>query len=229
MRCVIFLAGAIADDQPVLDLTRTASCLICADGGVAHVRRLGLRPDLLIGDLDSVSADDLAWIQVTSVPVRQYPCEKDETDAELAILAAAELLPAQGGPAQRHEIILAGALGDRPDHVLGTQLLACRMAVQLAAQACRFILTDGRCSLYTLCGGQTLDIDLPARSEKVWLVSVVPISSTTSGLSYSGLAYPLSGAALPQGSTRGLSNRISGSQARISLDEGVALVIVLPE
>jgi thiamine pyrophosphokinase len=229
MRCVIFLSGSIVDDLPVLDLARTASLLICADGGVAHARRMGLIPNLLVGDLDSVTDADLAWIRAERVPVRQFPCDKDETDAELAILAAVEQLSELGSPAQRHEIVLAGALGDRPDHVLGTQLLACRMAAKLAAQDCRFILTDGSCTLYTLCSGQILDLDLHQHTEKQWLVSVIPISSVVRGLSNTGLAYPLSGAELPLGSTRGLSNRVSGTPVRISLDEGVALVIVLPE
>lgn len=229
MRCVIFLSGSIVDDLPVLDLARTASFLICADGGVAHARRLGLRPNLLVGDLDSVTDADLAWIRAERVPVRQFPCDKDETDAELAILAAVEQLPGNDSPEQPHEIVLAGALGDRPDHVLGTQLLACRMAAKLAAQDCRFILTDGRCTLYTICGGQILDLDLHQHAEKQWLVSVIPISSVVRGLSNAGLVYPLNGAELPLGSTRGLSNRVSGTPVRISLDEGVALVIVLSE
>jgi thiamine pyrophosphokinase len=228
MRCLIFLAGAILDDEPVRMLATQSSCVICADGGLAHAIRLGIRPDLLIGDFDSAAAADLDWARREQVPIRAFNRDKDETDAELAVLAALEQLPAVPPP-EACELVLAGALGDRPDHVLANQLLACRLAEQTAGMNCRFRLTDGRSDLYTLAGGQCLSLELPAYKTHPLAVSAIAISRAAGGLTYAGLAFPLENATLPLGSTRGLSNRVVASPVRISLTAGMILVIVTPE
>jgi thiamine pyrophosphokinase len=231
MRTLIFLAGTICDDSPIRLLAAQADCVICADGGLAHARRLGLQPDLLVGDLDSVIAQDLAWAQARQIPLRTYSRDKDETDAELAVQAALEQMPgpgATGEPVPR-EIILAGASGDRPDHVLANQLLVSRLAEQTAALGCRFRLTDGRSDLYTLIGGQSLSLNLPLYTERPLAVSAVTISPVAIGLTYAGLAFPLDHAILPLGSTRGLSNRVVASPVHISLTAGIILILVTPE
>jgi thiamine pyrophosphokinase len=222
LRCVIFLSGDIKEDGAVRAILGTAGFVICADGGVRHARRLDARPDLLVGDLDSVSEEDLAWIESRQVPVCRFSPVKDETDAELAILEA--MARCKGSPGL-HEIILAGAFGSRPDHVLATQFLAARFA----AAGWRFILTDGRSSLYTLSGGQSLTFDLPVYADCPLAVSAVPVTASISGLTYEGLLYPLADVSLNMGSTRGVSNRVAGRPVRIILDAGVLFIVVTPE
>lgn len=60
--------------------------VIAADGGLAHARVLGVNPQLLVGDLDSVEAADLRRHE--SVPVESHPTDKDQLDLELALAAA---------------------------------------------------------------------------------------------------------------------------------------------
>lgn len=215
MRCVIVLAGEIRDDQAARDWLKDAGRVICADGGARHLRRLEFRPDMLVGDLDSISEEDLAWLNSQSVPVRKFPVSKDETDSELAILTTLEDLPE---PRVQHEIIVLAALGSRPDHVLANQM----MAAQLAADGWRLMLTDGVTCIYTLTAGQTLILE-PDVTEAI---SAIPVAGPVSGLTYEGLLYPLENVTLPMGSTRGVSNRVAANPVQIRLTSGVLLVIV---
>lgn len=218
MRCVIVLAGEIRNDKAARDWLKEAGRVICADGGARHLRRLEFRPDMLVGDLDSISEEDLAWLNSQSVPVRKFPVSKDETDSELAILTTLEDLPE---PRVQHEIIVLAALGSRPDHVLANQM----MAAQLAADGWRLMLTDGVTCIYTLTAGQTLVLE-PDSSQAI---SAIPVAGPVSGLTYEGLLYPLDNVALPMGSTRGVSNRVAANPVKIKLTSGVLLVIVTPE
>jgi thiamine pyrophosphokinase len=222
MRCLVILAGSILDDQAARSWLETADRIVCADGGARHLHRLGFRPDLLVGDLDSISPADLAWLEKQNVPVRRYPAEKNETDSELAVQAALANLPEPPG---QHEVIILGAFGSRPDHVLANQMLAAK----LAGEGWRLVLSDGRSSAYTLAGGQSLALELPDADGQLLAISVIPLTAEISGLTYQGLAYPLTNATLRLGSTRGLSNRLAASPAIATLAAGILLLIVTPE
>jgi thiamine pyrophosphokinase len=221
VRVLIFLSGSICDDRPILALARSADCLICADGGVRHARRLGLRPDLVVGDMDSATDDDRAFIDTNQIPLSLHPRDKDETDAELAVQAALRQLDPEG----KQTIMLAGAFGSRPDHVLATQLLAAAQASPLR----HFQLTDGRSSFYTLAGPDTLILDLPPDELDNLVISAIPVSPRVEGLTYEGLLFPLADVSLEQGSSRGVSNKAIRSPIWISLSAGRLLVAVTPE
>lgn len=221
MLSVIVLAGDILDDRSCSRWLQEAGDIICADGGARHLQRLGILPDLLLGDLDSIDDLALAWLRKHSVPVERHPVVKDETDAQLALLRAIERKPARE-PEQG--IIILGALGSRPDHVLATQLMAARLAEKNRA----ILLSDGQSRIYSLVGGQTIQISLSQAG--AWLVSVLAISEKITGLSYTGLEYKLTDATLLAGDSKGVSNRLAASgQATVSLKEGRALVVVTPQ
>jgi thiamine pyrophosphokinase len=222
VRSLVILSGEIRDDDAARTMLARSDRVVCADGGAKHLHRLNFRPDLLVGDLDSISPVDRAWLDNLAVPVREYPAVKDETDAELAILAAMEDLPEPRG---QHELIVLAALGSRPDHVLANQLLAARLAIQ----GWQLILTDGESMIYTLTGGQTLTLDLPVDQANPMAVSAIPVTGLVAGLTYSGLTYPLNDATLEFGSTRGVSNRVKKCPVTIQLQSGVLLIVVTPE
>jgi len=223
MLSVIVLSGNIEDDQTCQYWLRQADDIIAADGGARHLQRMQITPHLMIGDMDSVDSQALAWIRSRFVPVERYRINKDETDAELAVTAAIRRKP----PAVReHSLIVLGALGSRPDHVLANQMLA----VRLAGPDRALLLSDGITRIYTVAGGQCLDIRMPDRRAGRWSVSVVPMSDTISGLTYTGLEYLLTDAKLNRGSTRGISNRLTeAGRCTITLKSGVCLVIITPE
>ena len=223
MRCVIVLSGEIRDDNAARSWLADAGRLICADGGARHLHRLGVKPDLLVGDFDSINCEDRTWLDSLQVPVRKFPVAKNETDSEIALQITLEGLPEPRG---QHEIVVLAAFGDRPDHVLANQLLA----AHLAAEGWRLVLTDGIDTLYTLAGGQTLTLDLPTYDQQALAVSAIPAAGPASGVTYaSGLLYPLDRANLPLGSTRGVSNRVTASPVVISLEKGVLMVVVTRE
>jgi thiamine pyrophosphokinase len=222
MRHAVVLSGTILDDAAVITWLAGVDRLICADGGARHLRRMNLLPDLLIGDMDSISAEDKDWLASHHVPVQQFPAVKDQTDAELAIRSAMTGLPEPHGS---HELLVAGAFGSRPDHVLANQLLA----ASLASQGWRFTLTDGRSWLYTLSAGQSLVLQAKDFPAIPLAVSAIPVTPETTGLTYQGLAYPLKDARLTLGSTLGVSNLISKFPVKISLESGILLVIITPQ
>src|SRR5579859_5466672 len=102
MTTVVVLSGG--PDRPAVDTVPPGATVIAADGGAEVARHLGLEVDLVVGDLDSISAATLAGI----AQVERHAAEKDATDLELALTAALRLEP-------ERILVLAGA-GGRLDH-----------------------------------------------------------------------------------------------------------------
>ncbi len=109
-RIVIFANGELPNLKKARALLRPDDYIICADGGRRHALALGLRPDLIIGDMDSVEKEQLQKLQADDVAIEFFPRDKNETDLELAINHAVELKPEQ--------IIIVAALGGRLDQTL---------------------------------------------------------------------------------------------------------------
>jgi thiamine pyrophosphokinase len=222
MRSVIVLSGTIRNDAAFLAFIDQADDILAADGGVRHLRRLSRYPHLLIGDLDSIDASDLAWIRRQNIPIEQYPVRKNETDSELAIKTAIQ----RNVTGSSQEIILVGAFGSRLDHTWGTQLVAAGLSKPNRI----FLLTDGVTRVYTLTGGQSLELDADDLGSGPWVVSTISVANISRGLSYTGLDYPLSKGVLHRSKTLGISNHFSASgRATLSLEQGSVLVIITPE
>lgn len=206
-RVLIFANGMIENDQVVAQLARSAGLLVAADGGARHLTRLGLRPDLLVGDLDSLSAAEVDALDRTGVEILRYPPEKDETDLELAIQAAL----ARGCT----DLVIIAALGGRLDQTLGNIFLL-GLPVLQAVQA---RLDDGRDELFLIRGqghveGQAGDV-----------VSLLPLGGPARGIRTSGLRYPLQGETLYPERTRGISNVLTNEHAHVELRDGVLICI----
>jgi len=192
------------------------SLLVAVDGGLRLALSLTdeLRhPDYLIGDLDSVGAAALAQIEANGhTQIVRHPTEKNETDLELAL----ELLSARGVD----HVVLVGISGGRLDQVLGNMLL---LAARDWPFSIDFYGVDGTGHLLT-----------PQRSWSAALapgsvVSLLPLSQLVSGITTTGLYYPLSDATLVFGSPRGLSNVIEASTSTVTLNSGKLLLIMPPD
>ena len=187
--------------------------IVAADGGAAKAPLAGLRPDLLVGDADSLDAAGLAAVRAAAIPVELVPAAKDESDMELAILAA------QARGATR--ITVLGALGGpRFDHALANAWLLAHPA--LAGRAVVLLDATTRIRLLDATGG-------PAAAELIGragdLVSLFAFGADAEGVSTAGLAYALHDELLPVGPARGLSNVRSGPTARVVLRAGRLLVV----
>jgi thiamine pyrophosphokinase len=186
--------------------------VIAADGGARHAAALGRRIDLWVGDGDSIGEAELADLAAAGVPIRRAAVAKDESDAELALIAAVD--------AGASRITIVGALGGaRVDHglanvwLLGHPGLAGR-DVRLVDAAARIRLVGpGRADL----AGRVGD-----------LVSLLPFGGDASGLTTAGLRYPLRDETLASGPSRGLSNVRDAGDASLTVGSGRILVVETP-
>lgn len=202
MRAVIFLNGELGDLQMLRSLLREDDFLIAADGGLQHLRRMVLVPQLLIGDLDSVTEEDLAWLEQRRVEIRRFPKDKDFTDLELALQAAKE----RG----YSEIMLVAALGGRVDQMLANLLIPHLQGLS----DCRIHLEDGRTEIYFLRNQVTI------QGKAGDILSLLALCQPAHGVRTTGLKFPLNSETLSPGQTRGISNVMQAEQARIDLDWG---------
>ncbi len=201
-RIIIFANGPIADvEGEARRYLRPTDRLIAADGGMRHLRALGLRPERIIGDGDSLPPD----LDLSDIPFIRYPAAKDETDLELALLwAAQEPTP---------EIGVLGALGGRLDHELANLLLLA--LPQLRGKEVWMAGNGWRVTC--LHGGETRSV----RAAPGTTLSLIPLGGPAQGIRTQGLAYPLRDEPLHFGPARGVSNVLTQDVVTISLREGL--------
>lgn len=208
MRAVVVSHGEV-DPGDVVHV-RGAELVVAADGGTEHLARWGVRPHLVIGDLDSLSEAAREQLGIGPERIEPWPREKDKTDTELAIERAISL--------GASEIVVVGALGGpRLDHALANTLLLA--APSSTAAALR--LVRGPLSLQALRDGQRAAI---AGTEGE-LVTLLAIGGDAEGVRSDGLRYELRGETLPLGSSRGVSNEVARRGASVSVERGILLVV----
>lgn len=211
MRAVVFANGRLT--HPHLDraILRPDDWILAADGGAVHCRELGVVPDVVIGDLDSAPQDEIDRLRAGGAQVLDHPRRKDQTDLELALAHAYE-----GGA---DEIVILAAMGERWDQTLANVLLL--RSINLPSGRTRIV--DGTQQIGILRGGDVIRLDgLPGDT-----VSLLPIAGDAVGVTSRGLEYPLEGATLVFGASRGVSNSLTEAEAEVRLLEGVLLVVVI--
>lgn len=208
MRGVVFINGTIDDYAAVSRWLRTEDYHVAADGGAHHALALGCHLNAIVGDLDSLEPDLVERLAGTGVEIIRYPVIKDQTDLELAIEFALQ----QGV----EEILLVGAVGGRLDQTLANLLI-------LAQREWPALLTliEHNQLAQLLRPGQSLV--LQARPGDT--VSALPLSDTVTGITYTGMRYPLTNATLHLGSTRGISNEVVTTPATVTIATGRLLLI----
>jgi len=212
LRTIIFANGMLADLKTAQKIINPADLIIAADGGALYCLALGINPQVVIGDFDSLDEATLIKLQTQGVKFMRYPTQKNETDLELALQYASE----QGSA----EILVLGALGvDRWDMALGNLLLLAHPGL---AQT-RVMLVDSNQEIFPLHPGQTLVI----HGRPGDTVSLVPIQGDASGITTQGLEYPLQDGTLHFGFTRGISNTLLGETASIHLKQGFLICTII--
>ncbi len=211
MRALIFANGRLDCLDTVRDILRPDDLIIAADGGARHCQELGLAPDLLIGDFDSLSPEDLERFREQNVQIIPHPARKDQTDLELALRQALK--------SGANQMIVFGALGRRRDMSIANILLMA--APEFSGVDIRIQEKDQE--IRVLRAGGTLRI----QGEKGDTLSLLPLTGDAAGVSLEGLEYPLKDETLPFGATRGVSNVMARNVAAISLKQGVLLCLLL--
>lgn len=204
MIAIIFAAGEITN-RHILRLTSDpGNIIIAADGGAKHCMALNLIPDVLIGDLDSVSSQEVDKLQASGVRIIRHSQRKDFTDLELALQFAC-----QEGALEIH---IYGALGLRWDQTLANLMLIASPEFT----HCSIHIIDDNQTIFLLQGNSTIEIS----GQPGDTISLIPIGGDVRGVTTHGLEYPLKNENLLFGNTRGVSNVLVSSPAKIIQKEG---------
>ena len=207
-RAIIFANGRMEAPPPIIKNINSSDLIIAADGGTHHCKSLGITPNVIIGDFDSLDPKDVTIYQQAGVEIIQYPAHKDETDLELALQLALKN--------EVTHVFIIGALGDRWDMTIANVLLAAHPEFsQLTIR-----LLDGSQELTILRGeGQ---IDIAGRPGSI--LSLIPIAGDAHGITTHGLEYPLNNETLYFGTSRGVSNVFLHAHAKVIIREGILLI-----
>ena len=207
MKGVIVCSGSISDYTYLHKYFDNADLVICADGGARHLRNFGIMPDILVGDLDSISHSDYESLKDAGIEIIKFPVQKDMTDAQLAV----ELAIQKGCKT----VVMIGALGSRLDHSISNVNLLKRL---LDADVKGIIANEHNEAVL-------INSNICLKKEDGIKVSLLPLTTYVSGVTTKGLYYPLEDATLEIGSTWGVSNEFSDDTASVSITDGLLLVI----
>jgi thiamine pyrophosphokinase len=205
---VVVVAGGPAPDPEAALAVPLGARVIAADEGLEHAVAVGLDVSVAVGDFDSVSPEALAAAERAGVRVERHPAEKDATDLELALDHALVL-------GARRVLVLAGDGAGRLDHLLAALLL-------LASPRYESVEIDavvGATRVHVVRGER----ELAGRPGE--LVTLLAVNGPAHGVTTDGLAYPLRAETLEPGSSRGVSNVLTGERATVKVESGVLLVI----
>jgi thiamine pyrophosphokinase len=208
MRAIIFANGRLTDVQAARDLICADDLVIAVDGGTRHVWEVGVDPQLVIGDLDSLTLPEQDRLRSSGAQIRSFPPRKDETDLELALLHAAS----EGVDS----IVLLAALGGRLDQTIANLLLLALpeldgidVRIVEGAQVTFLIRREA------LIEGQPGDT-----------VSLIPLGGDAVGVTTEGLEWRLDGDTLHFGPARGVSNVLTADWASVRVRQGLLLCVV---
>lgn len=197
-RCVIFCAGGF---EKLARPIQKDDYILAADGGLAHLQKLGLTPDGIIGDFDS-----LGYVPQNS---QVFPVEKDDTDSMLAVRKGLEL--------GYKEFILYGALdGPRLDHTIANL----QTLLFLESQGAKGTLVGLKYLITTVKNGV---LKLPLAQEGI--VSVFCLGEKARGVTIRGLKYGLENGQLDSGFPLGVSNHFVGKESSVAVEEGTLIVM----
>ena len=197
-KCIIFCAAGFDGLAAPL---QQEDFVIAADGGLEHTRKLGITPDVILGDFDS-----LGYIP-TGAAV--FPVEKDDTDSMLAVRRGLDL-------GYRHFVLYGALDGDRLDHTVANL-----QTLQFLADhgATGFLVGLTQIATVVKNGG----LCLPAVDDGI--ISVFCMGSDARGVTIEGLQYSLTDGTLTAGFPLGVSNHFVGKNGKISVKDGSLLVI----
>ena len=201
MKALIFSGGDFSSIPDYLNINEY-DITLCCDGGFLSAKDSGVTPDIFVGDFDSVPEELVDCPEI----IRLYPI-KDMTDTQEAI----DMAISRGA----EEITVLGALGGRIDHTLANihllkyakekgvniEIADVNTYILLVTDSARISKKDGFC------------------------LSLIPLTDC-SGVSISGVYYPLDNADMPVGNPYGISNEFTEDEAHISLTLGELLVIL---
>ncbi|MBD3378446.1 thiamine diphosphokinase [candidate division KSB1 bacterium] len=208
-KTVIFANGHEGDLNEVLRFIGAKDRIICANGGTRHCLKLGLTPQMIVGDMDSISADMLSELSANGVKIHRHPAKKNKTDLELALDIATKTIATS--------VLILTALGGRLDQLLGNILLLSRYTepgrvIAFADKGIygRVIKGPDTVTLHGQCGDG---------------LSLHPLTHHVGNVFLSGTEWELNEQVLEFGSTLTISNTWKQSSITLSLSYGILLLL----
>ena len=184
--------------------------VIAVDGGLEAAKELGIIPDVIVGDFDTVRSEILSYYRkMEHIIWEVHQPEKDDTDTELAIKRALAM--------NCSHITLLGATGGRLDHMIGNihLLFPCPQKGTYAE------IVDPQNRLYLI------DEEHIFRKDAVWgkYISFLPLTQEVKGITLKGFKYPLTDRDIFIGTSLCISNELVEEEGRITLSDGVLITV----
>ena len=198
-KCFMYCAGSYYDGYVI---PSEADFVVAVDGGYEHLKKLGIKPQLAVGDFDS-----LGFVP-QNVETVCHPAVKDDTDTVLA----AKLMLEKG----YKNFYIFAAFGGREDHSYANYQLLTWLSRRGADV---FAFDDGYA--YTAVHNATIIFDKCYEG----VVSTFCAGEVAQGVTMTGLKYTLDNAMLTCDNPTGVSNEFIGESATISVKEGTLLVM----
>jgi thiamine pyrophosphokinase len=207
MKALIACSGEIKDYSYYKKYIHDVNYTIGVDGGAHHLLKLGIIPDVLLGDFDSISKKDFDYFEQMGVNIVKYPAEKDLTDSELAVETAIE----KGCDT----VVLIGCTGSRLDHTLANVQILKKML----DNGVKGIIVNENNEIMLMKDHLIIEREDDTR------ISLLPLTDKVTGITLKGFYYPLEDFTLELGSARCVSNEFSEDIAEISITGGLLLVL----
>ncbi len=203
-RCII-IANGKSPTKKVVDYfySKGFNTIICADGGANSAMKIGITPDFIIGDLDSVNKNVLNYFKDKTVIIKYK--RQNDTDVEKCLKYAIKK--------KYQEVILLGVTGDRLDHTI------CNLGIVIKFYKKIKILINSENSFLT-----PADKPIQLKSIKGETISLYAFSDKTK-ITSQGLKYKLNNAALPFGVRESTSNVSTSSLVNLKISGGLIFVI----
>src|SRR3990172_11397496 len=206
-RVIIFSNGRIGDVNFYRKIIKKNDLIIWADGGLKFAKKLGLKPDALIGDFDSLKEKEILEAERRGARILKFTPEKDKTYTQLAL----EYAISSGAK----EIIMLGSLGGRIDHLLANLHLL-KLGTEKGVEI-RVVDENNEIRL--------IDSAITFKTKRGETLSLLPFSDKVTGIYTEGLKYSLENGTMVSGNPYGVSNVAVSSKVRIKIRSGLLMMI----
>lgn len=207
LKGLIVTGGKVSIDQ-VKKLTEETlfDIIIGVDHGIDYLYEAEIDPELIVGDFDSCNHERLDYYNKKGIKRIEFPTEKDITDTNLAFDIAVEL--------GISELIVLGATGSRVDHSLGNIMILTGYIDKI-----NIVLLNPNNRI------RVINKQITLSKSNYDYVSILPVGGDAYNVTFKGVKYPLEDANLRLQNSFGISNEIIEDKARLSVGEGMLIVI----
>ena len=202
----IYTGGTVFDEY-IIEKPEKGDLIIAADAGYLTAQRMGIKPDVVLGDFDTLGEANIP----DGVECLRVPAEKNDTDTQLAVEVAIE----RGV----WEIVILGGLSGRLDHTLSTLAILENLWERKAGRIYA-TLTDGKNRVRFIRSSGAI---LPRSQYRYF--SLIAADETVKGITLDGCKYPLKNGRISRRHQWAVSNEITGNCALIEIKRGGVWVV----